>query len=365
LQLPAISLWKCAGLPPHFQAIRLHPLAGLTGEYMTAELRKSILVTGATGFVGSNLVEALIQKGDSVVCLVRGRSDTRFLQKLPVQMVIADLENKEALRQAVRGIRMVYHIAGLIKAAKREDFFRTNQTGTRRILEALAESNPEIHRFVHVSSLAAGGPGSGSRGLNEADPANPISWYGESKLKSEEEARSFANVFPVTILRPSAVYGPWDRETLLLFRMIKHGFFFTPGRQVRHFSLIHVRDLVEACMLAGESNTRSGEVFYVSRPEIYGWEDVGRAISRAIGKKYIRISFPEWVAVAAGGGGDLWSSLTGRPATLSRQKVKELLQPYWLCDSSKAYAELKFNPRTSLEAGIRETAAWYINRGWL
>jgi dihydroflavonol-4-reductase len=332
---------------------------------MNQNLKGNVLVTGASGFVGTNLVSALVQRGYSVTCLVRSTSDTRALRAAGVRLALGDILDPSAVRDAVRSVNTVYHVAGVIKAAHREDYFRVNQAGTRRILESVAESNPDLGRFVHISSLAAAGPTCGTRGLTEAEKANPISWYGESKLRSEEEALGFKKLFPVTIIRPSAVYGPRDKETLLIFKMIKMGCLFTPGRFARRFSLIHVSDLVNALVKAGEQQTRSGEIFFISRFESFSWDDVGRAIARELGKKYRRISFPRRLAVAAGIAGDLWSAATGRAATISSQKVRELLQPSWLCDSSKAKAALGFSPEINLEDGIRQTANWYRQNGWL
>jgi nucleoside-diphosphate-sugar epimerase len=315
--------------------------------------------------VGSRLVEKLLQEGYSVTCLVRESSDTRFLQSMPVRLVAGDLENAKALQDGVHGIDTVYHVAGAIKAANREQYFRINQTGTCRLLEALTENNPGLTRFIHVSSLAAAGPSPSGRGLRENENPNPISWYGESKLKSEEEALKYADAFRVTILRPSAVYGPRDRETLLIFRMIKRGCLLTPGRVIRRFSLVHVDDLTDALIRAGNQNTRSGEVFYISRPESYTWTEVGHAIARELGKKYRSIAFPASIAAMAGFAGDLWSYLSCRPATVNSQKVKELLQPSWLCDPSKATAGLGFVPDIDLEEGISGTVRWYREHGWL
>jgi nucleoside-diphosphate-sugar epimerase len=147
--------------------------------------------------------------------------------------------------------------------------------------------------------------------------------------------------------------------------MIKLGCLFTPGRFTRRFSLIHVDDLVAAIIAAGERCTPSGEIFFVSGSEICTWEDVGRTIAQALGKRYRQISFPQWLATAVGLAGDLWGRVTGRPATLNSQKVKELLNPSWLCDSSKARAGLGFCPAFDLESGIRQTVLWYQNKGWL
>jgi nucleoside-diphosphate-sugar epimerase len=326
---------------------------------------RNVLVTGATGFVGRNLVEALLQRGYSVTCLVRKTSDTRSLQKQHVRLVVGDLNDPQTVRQAVRGVFAVYHLAGLIKAAGREEYFRVNQGGTRILLEALAEAKLALNRFVHISSLAAAGPSSGDRGLTEDEQPNPVSWYGESKLSSELEALNYSDAFPVTILRPSAVYGPHDSETLLVFRMIKRGCLLTPGRFTRRFSLIHVDDLAAACIKAAECNTPSGEVFFISRPEVHTWGDVGRSIAQKLGKSYRQISFPQWMAEAVGLSGDLWTNLTGRPATLNSQKVRELLQPSWICNSSKARVVLGFSPAIDLESGINETVRWYQSQGWL
>jgi nucleoside-diphosphate-sugar epimerase len=326
---------------------------------------QNVLVTGATGFVGSHLVEALLQKGHCVTCLVRNTAKAGALQKLPVQLVIGDLADPAAIRKAAGAVHTVYHVAAVLKAAGRDHYFEVNQLGTRRLLEILAEVNPCLNRFVHISSLAAVGPSVDGRGLTEEERPHPISWYGESKLESELEALRYARIFPVTILRPSAVYGPGDSETLLIFRMIKHGCLFTPGRFARRFSLIHVDDLVAAIIEAGKRSVPSGEIFFISRHEIYSWEDVGRSIARALGTRYRQIAIPLWMAVTAGSAGDLWARISGRPATINRQKVRELIEPFWLCDSSKARAMLGFSPTIDLDTGIRQTVRWYRDRRWL
>jgi nucleoside-diphosphate-sugar epimerase len=332
---------------------------------MMPNQKKSVLVTGATGFVGGALVETLLKEGCSVACLVRSTSNTGALRNFPVQLITGDLHNLGAMREVLAGIDTVYHVAGAIKAADRDGYFRANQIGTRNLMEVVAESSKNLKRFVCVSSLAAAGPSSKDQGLKENDRPNPISWYGESKLQSEREVLKFATAFPVTILRPSAVYGPRDRETLMIFRMIKQGYFFTPGRFARRFSLIHVDDLVSALIRASECDTPSGEVFFISRPETYTWGEVGQAIAEVLDKKYRWIPFPQWVAEMAGLAGDMWSKLTGRPATVNSQKIKELLQPSWICDSSKAREFLGFIPKIDLETGMRNTVTWYLKQGWL
>ncbi len=326
---------------------------------------KTALVTGATGFIGGNLVQALLLKGYSVRCLVRVSGDTRMLRKPNVRLVVGSLDDPEAIRKAAVGARLVFHIAGLTKAPSRERFFLVNRTGTSRLLEILSEIIPRPARFVHASSLAAAGPSTQGRPLTEEDAPKPVSWYGESKLAAEEEVLKYTDKIPVTILRPPAVYGPGDRDIYIIFRMLQKGCLFTPGRAARLFSLIHVHDLVDAFIKAGESNTPSGEVFFVSRPEIHTWEEVGREIARELNKKYRRFPFPEWLALTAGAAGNLYSLLSGKPAALNIQKVREILQPSWTCNPEKAKAVLGFNPAIGLNAGIRNTIQWYRRQGWL
>jgi dihydroflavonol-4-reductase len=326
---------------------------------------KTALVTGATGFIGGNLVNALLRKGYTVTCLVRRTSNTRSLQKLPVRLVVGSLDNPVPIRKEIQGFRVVFHIAGLTKAPNREQFFRINQTGTSRLLETLAGIDSGSFRFVHTSSLAAAGPSAVGRPLTEKDDSNPVSWYGESKLGSEMEVLKYANAFPVTILRPSAVYGPGDRDIYLIFRMIRRGCLFSPGRFTRYFSLIHVDDLIDAFIKAGELDTPSGEIFYISRPEIHTWEAVGRVIAEELKTRYRQVSLPQWLALAAGFGGTIWSLLSRRTVALNIQKVRELLQPSWTCDMSKAHDVLGFNPAIDLRTGVRKTIHWYRQQGWL
>ncbi|MBI2371951.1 MAG: NAD-dependent epimerase/dehydratase family protein [Deltaproteobacteria bacterium] len=326
---------------------------------------RDVLVTGASGFVGSHVAEALVRRGHRVTCLVRPTSDTSWLRALPVRFAQGDVGDPAALREAVRGMRQVYHVAGLVKARDRAAYLRANHLGTRHLLEALADVNPGLDRFVHMSSLAAAGPSRDGRPLTEKDEPRPVSWYGESKLMAEQEVLRFAQAYPVTILRPAAVYGPRDRETALLFRMVRRGWLLVPGGAPKRFSLAHARDVAEAFALAGERPLPSGEIFFIARPEAYTWEEVGRAVAGALGTRPRQLVLPAWLAGLAGLAGDLTTRLTGRPATLNSQKVREMLQAAWLCDSTKARERLGFTPAVDLEEGIRETARWYREHRWL
>lgn len=326
---------------------------------------KAAMVTGATGFIGGNLVGALLQKGYSVTCLVRNTSNTRRLKSLPVRLVEGSLENPDAIRKAASGVDVIYHVAGLTKARDKKQFFHSNATATAKLLETLADTEIAPLRFVHASSLAAAGPSSIGIPRTEEQNPEPVSWYGESKLQSEFEVLKYAGAFPVTILRPSAVYGPGDRDIYMIFRMIQKGCLIAPGRLTRQFSLIHVYDAVSAFIRAGEADTRSGEIYFISNPEIQTWDAVGRAIARELGRKFRSFCFPNWLAFAAGAAGNASYFITGKMPALNLQKVRELLQPSWTCDTSKARKLLGFIPVMGLQSGVRETVRWYRANGWL
>jgi nucleoside-diphosphate-sugar epimerase len=323
------------------------------------------LVTGATGFVGNNLTRKLLERGYSVTCLVRNSHKAQNLADLPVRLAVADLENSAGIKDAVQGIDLIFHAAGAIKAANREHYFAVNCLGTRRLLEAVAEENPGIKRFVHISSLSAAGPSLNAEGISEEDKPNPISWYGESKRASEEEVLRFAEKFPVTILRPSAVYGPRDPETLMIYQMVKRGCLFTPGRRVRRFSIVHVDDLNDAILLAGQSDLNTGETFFISNTAPSTWDQFGRLIAKSMAKPFRQIAFPECIARAAGYAGDLYAKASGKAATVSSQKIRELLQANWICNPAKAIKLLGFDAKIELEKGINETIEWYQLHNWL
>ena len=213
-------------------------------------MNNTALVTGGTGFIGSHLVELLLKQGYVVTCLVRDRSQPRWLSGLDVRLVEGDCSDPESLKAAVQGNRIVFHAAGLTKARKTRDFFVVNHIGTRNVLKACALHNPGIEKFVLVSSLAAGGPSFDNRPKKTTDTPQPVSAYGRSKLLAESEALSYRDVLPVVILRPSAVYGPRDTDVFELFTMASRGFLLSLAGGERYINPCYVEDLAQALLLA-------------------------------------------------------------------------------------------------------------------
>ncbi|HPW18220.1 MAG TPA: NAD-dependent epimerase/dehydratase family protein [Candidatus Aminicenantes bacterium] len=322
-----------------------------------------VLVTGGTGFLGSHLVEGLLEEpGTEVFALVRDPARPRWLEgERRVRFLRGDLGNIPALPE---GLAAVYHAAGTTKTLRSNAYYTVNRDGTTNLLRAL-EARPGRPRFVHVSSLAAAGPSAPGRPVREDDPPLPVSRYGESKLQAEREVLARRDRFPVVILRPAAVYGPRDEDFLEFFRWIKRGVEPVVGPP-RLMSLVHVRDVVRAALLAGRAEAAAGQVFHIADPTPRGWEDLGRVAASLLGKRPVRVRVPLWAAALAAAGSEGFGRLLGRDkGLLNRDKVRLAGAPGWVADAAKARRVLGFETRVALEEGLGETIAWYLAEGLL
>jgi dihydroflavonol-4-reductase len=322
------------------------------------------LVTGASGFIGSNLVDRLLAEGASVKCLVRRRSKLTWLQNLPVTLVAGDFQDQDSLARAVADTDLVFHVAGATRAPRRAAYFRGNFEATRNLLRACEQHGPPGQKFVYLSSLAAAGPSSGSP-LTEDQPPRPVSAYGESKLWAERAVLEFSQQRPATIIRPPAVYGPRDRDTLLLLKSIHRGLHVIPGCVVQQVSLVHVGDLVTGMLLAARSDRSQGRVYYLSGDGHYDWRTIGELAGRALAKGFKTLRVPWWLMRLVALGGSIASQFTPTPTLMSLDKLRDLRQSQWLCSNERAKAEIGFQPAVDLLTGLADTSAWYKKAGWL
>lgn len=323
------------------------------------------LVTGATGFVGSHLVEALVAGGHQVRILARPTSSFEWIGKLDVERATGHLEDQKALENAVRDMEWVFHVAGLTKARKLGSYMKANAMGTFNLLQACAQMKEPPQKVILLSSLAAWGPNYPSCPRGEAEPCKPVSHYGLSKAWAEEVAIGFASRLPLVILRPTAVYGPRDKDVLAFFRMVKKGWFIRLGGQERYICMIHVKDLVRAMLLAAEACVESGSVYPISDGEVHTWSKVARILAEIMGVSVRTVNVPLAMAWMAALLSEAWSWISGLPPLYNREKLKEMLQPGWTCSIEKSKAELGFQPSIALEEGLRETYLWYRSMGWL
>jgi dihydroflavonol-4-reductase len=322
------------------------------------------LVTGASGFIGSNLVDRLLAEGVSVKCLVRRRSNLTWLQNLPVTLVTGDFQDPASLAPAVADTDLVFHVAGATRASRRSKFFQGNFEATRNLLRACENYGPTEQKFVFISSLAAAGPSSGAP-LTEDQPPRPVSAYGESKLMAERAVLEFSQTRPATVIRPPAVYGPRDRDTLLLLKGIQRGLHIIPGRVDQKVSLVHVRDLVAGIWLAARSDRRPGRIYYICGEGHHDWRTIGEQAGRVLGKRFKTFQVPWWLMRLVAIGGSLTSQFTATPTLMSLDKLRDLRQSGWLCSNARAKAELGFQPALDLYNGLADAAAWYKTAGWL
>ncbi|HVZ41791.1 MAG TPA: NAD-dependent epimerase/dehydratase family protein [Candidatus Kapabacteria bacterium] len=325
------------------------------------------LITGGTGFIGSHLADHLHSKGYELRVMVRPSSSKRNLEHLPIGYAPGDFNSVESLAEAVAGVDVVYHVAGLTAARNREEFFRGNQLATRNLLEAVSRYNPDVKRVVHVSSQAAVGPASGpEHPADESTPPKPITAYGESKAAAEEEVRKRMHDLPLTIVRPPAVYGPRDAEILRFFAMVAKGFAPLIGFDRKLVSLVHVEDLVRGFVQAGESDRAVGETYFISSEKFYTWEEVGAVTARVFGRERARhLRVPHPVVYIAGGISGFFGRFQKKPPVFNFEKGRDITRRYWICSVEKAMQHFGYRQQMQIGPGVEQTVKWYQERGWL
>jgi nucleoside-diphosphate-sugar epimerase len=329
-----------------------------------------IFVTGGTGFVGAHVVTALQQRGHAVTCLVRdAQKAARVFGEPAPALVPGDLGDAPALARACATADAVVHLAGLTAARSRAELFAVNAGGTTALVEAIRAAGGDVRRFVHVSSLAAAGPVMDGVEPSGDQAARPVSDYGRSKLAGEEPVRRLALAW--TILRPPAVYGPHDREFLRLFRLASRGVpiagrvvapVFGDGSQ--RLSMVFAGDLAQAIVRCLESDLAPG-VYYPAHRAVTTSRALVTSIAAAVGVGVRIVGIPRGVVRPL-----LWltgtaARLAGRATLLSADKANEILADAWTCSPASLERAIGWQAATDLADGLRRTAAWYREAGWL
>ncbi len=334
------------------------------------------LITGASGFIGGHLVQALVRRGTEVRCLVRPSSQTDLLEQLDVELFDGNVNEPERLNEAARGVDVVYHLAGLTAAFRTADLMRVNEQGTENVYRACAqqESPPVV---VSLSSLAAAGPSPRGSMRTEADRPSPVSLYGRSKRAGEVVAQKWAGDVPTTIIRPAIVFGPRDRMTLSMFQPVAWmGMHPVPGLGLTELSLIHVSDLVDLIVRAAERGERltpaddvgdeQGRGYYFACCDEHpNYRDLGRMMAGAMDRGLIWLPLPFPIPQIGAGVNEVIARVQKQPPGFSIDKLRDAIVWSWACSSDKACRQLEWSTSSSLQGRLRETVEWYVNQGWL
>jgi len=337
-----------------------------------------ILITGASGFIGSFIVEEALNRGFETWAAVRKSSSREFLQDERIHFIELNLSSEEQLKQQLKDIQFDYvvHAAGVTKCLHKEDFFRINTEGTKNLVRALLDLQMPLKRFVYISSLSIMGAireEQPYKEIREQDKAKPNTAYGKSKLEAEqwlvslnkELEKKNEKLFPYVILRPTGVYGPRERDYFMMAKSIQSHTDFAVGFKQQDITFVYVTDVVQAVFLAMEKG-QTGRCYFLSDGEVYQSSTFSDLIRKELGNPWwIRITAPLWLLRIITFCGEYMGHITGKVTALNNDKYNIMKQRNWRCDINPARQELGYEPQVKLEEGVRRSIAWYKKNKWL
>ena len=331
-----------------------------------------ILITGASGFIGSFLVEEALRRGFDTWAAVRKSSSLKYLQDQRIRLIELNLSDESELRRQLSGqdFDYVVHAAGVTKCLDRQDFFRINTEGTKNLVRALIALNMPLRRFVYISSLSVYGSIREQQPyteIREDDTPQPNTAYGKSKLEAERwlDALMKEQDFPCVTLRPTGVYGPRERDYFMMFKSISQHSDFAVGFKRQDITFVYVADVVQAVFLALEKG-QAGRKYFLSDGKVYQSSTFSNLIHKELGSPWwIRVTAPLWVLRVITTFGELFGRFTGKVTALNNDKYNILRQRNWRCDIQPAIDELGYCPVYDLELGVKLSTQWYKENRWL
>lgn len=332
-------------------------------------MKKNILITGASGFIGSFLVEEALNRNYQTFAGIRSASSKQYLRDQAICFLELDFSDDHLLDIALTdharhygGFDYIIHTAGLTKTINKTDFDFVNFEHTKRFVQALQRNNLVPGKFIYISSLASFGPGTGSEPITSTMVRQPLTEYGKSKLKAEQFL--YANPdFPFLIINPTAVYGPRDKDFFFLLKSIENHLELYIGSNEQLLSFVHVHDLVSAIFLSMESAAFNRSLL-VSDLQTYTSKMVNRLIKERLDKKTISLIIPANVARIFAVFSELIGNIRGEAPIVNRERLKEFKAKNWSVDCSEMI-QLGFEPKFNLEDGLSHSINWYKEQGWL
>lgn len=329
-----------------------------------------ILITGASGFIGSFIVEEALKRGFETWAAVRKSSSKAYLQDERINFIELNLSSKEQLVEQLKGkgFDYVVHAAGVTKCLNKQDFSRINTQGTKNLVDALMEVGMPLKRLVFISSLSIFGAIKEQQPyeeIRETDSPQPNTAYGKSKLEAEKYLESLGTRVPYIILRPTGVYGPREKDYFIMAKSIKGHSDFAVGYKRQDITFVYVQDVVQAVFLALEKG-ENGRKYFLSDGLVYQSTTFSDLIHEELGRPWwIRITAPVWVLRIVTFFGEYVGRMTGKVTALNNDKYNILKQRNWRCDIQPAIDELGYQPKYDLKQGVKETIKWYKDNGWL
>ena len=334
---------------------------------------KKILITGASGFIGSNVVDKALELGYETWAGIRKSSSRQYLQDNRIHFIDLHYSDKQRLTEQLRDFSSrqgyfdhIIHIAGLTKAVHKSDFDKVNYQQTRNLVEALIETDTVPNSFLFMSSLSVMGPGDefGYTPMYGDKPPTPNTAYGKSKLKTEDWLKSIDR-FPYLILRPTGVYGPRDRDYLILMRAVKNGLDVGAGFRKQLLSFIFVEDLADVIFSLIEKGVNR-KAYFVADGDIYTDSEFNTIVKEALQKKHVlRLKIPLFLVKPAAIINEKIALFFGKATTFNSDKYRIMKQRNWTCDITPLKEDIGFQPAYRLRGGIEKTIAWFKRTGWL
>ncbi|WP_413854547.1 NAD-dependent epimerase/dehydratase family protein [Candidatus Ruminimicrobium bovinum] len=323
-----------------------------------------VLLTGATGFVGSHILEKLLSDKNEVVCPVRKTSNLHYIENCNAVIKYGDLDDDMFIEQLISSVDVVVHCAGLVRALKFDDYYKVNTAITAKLVEAVKNNKENIKKFIYISSQSAVGP-SLSNVPKDFGKEEPVSDYGKTKLFAEQEVKKLEGFVPYVILRPAAVYGPRDKDIFTVFKIVHNK--ISLKTISKHFvQVVYVEDIAKIIsqIIKSESYVTDNKIYSVCDGKIYSWKDIADTIAKV---NYVPIRFTvpvfDFVFKLAGIFYNFIEMFTKKPQVLSVQKVGEILKENWIIGNEKIVSDIGFEFE-KLETGAIKTYNWYKENKW-
>lgn len=324
-----------------------------------------IFLTGASGFLGSHIAEALTHRGDKILALVRKTSQIHHLKPLNLEYIEGSISEIQRLKKHLEKCDVVIHSAGLIKALSEKEFFEVNGLGTERLVDAILQCKKKPKKLIYISTIAVHNSSIGGSDFSlPSFNCHPLTIYGKSKLAGEKALERLRGKVQTCVLRPPVLYGPRDKEFLTFFKAVDWGFAPLYGSGKNRLSLCYATDVAQAVIALLKTEFSSDEIFCLDDGAVYDWNRIIQTVSEVMKKKVLRLPIPPLFFQAAAAFSEIASKISGKAFIFNRDKVLEMGQPSWVCGYQKLHQKTGWKPKVKLKEGAIKTLRFYQKEGF-